>query len=136
MADLLIYETGNGGDLKLRGNDLAMVDGVENMPYLACFGGNVEGNWWGNELLMPNRPDRHFVSETERTLNSVALNSAGRVKIEQAVLNDLAFLKKAMPGTSISVSASIAGVDKVVIKVNISGEQTVFVWNPETQELQ
>lgn len=136
MADLLIYETGNGGDLKLKGNDLAVVDGVENMPYLALFGGNVEGEWWGNELLMPNKPDRHFVSETERTLNTVALTSAGRIKVEQAVLNDLAFLKKAVPGTTVTASVSIAGVDKLVIQVNISGEQITFVWNPETQEMQ
>ena len=41
MADLLIIETDNGGDLVLRNNDLVSIEGFENMPYLGMFGGNV-----------------------------------------------------------------------------------------------
>ena len=67
MNDLVIWETGNGGDAQLLGNDLATTDGLTNMPYLGWFGGNpgfiTTGNeleneqrfdWWGNSLLLNN----------------------------------------------------------------------------------
>jgi hypothetical protein len=72
--DLAIIETGNGGDLQLVGNDLAMVNGIENMPYLGMFGGNIEEStvnkveklqsfdWWGNNLLMPGNQSIQFNS--------------------------------------------------------------------------
>jgi hypothetical protein len=59
MFDLAIIETGDGGDYQLKGNDLAVVNGSENMPYIAMFGGNIEAtlnnivqdqslDYWGN----------------------------------------------------------------------------------------
>ena len=97
MRDLLIYETGDGGDLKVLNNDLALTTSLYNQVYLCLFGGNVEastkGNelnnekrfdWWGNSLLELN-----FNSETERIINTVTLNPSGRLKILQAVKNDL-----------------------------------------------
>jgi hypothetical protein len=45
MTDILIFETGNGGDMMLRNNDIVTVEGYENQPYLAMFGGN--GSWMG-----------------------------------------------------------------------------------------
>lgn len=97
MRDLLIYETGDGGDLRVLNNDLALTTSLFNQVYLCLFGGNVEastkGNelnnekrfdWWGNSLLELN-----FNSETEHTINNVTLNASGRLKILQAVKNDL-----------------------------------------------
>mgnify|MGYP003602008379 CR=1 FL=1 len=97
MRDLLIYETGDGGDLKVLNNDLALTTSLYNQVYLCLFGGNVEastkGNelenekrfdWWANDLL-----DLNFNSETERIINTVTLNPSGRLKILQAVKNDL-----------------------------------------------
>ncbi len=93
----MIYETGDGGDLKVLNNDLALTSSLYNQVYLCLFGGNVEastkGNelenekrfdWWANDLL-----DLNFNSETERIINTVTLNPSGRLKILQAVKNDL-----------------------------------------------
>lgn len=134
MVDLKIYETGNGGDLELNNNDLTLVTGLESMLYLAMFGGNVEGDWWGNELLMPNQPDIHLKSETEKVLMSVALNSAGRIKIEQAVKNDLAFIQKAFPGTKLVVSVTIVSDDIVSIVINVDGKDFNYLWNPAEEQ--
>lgn len=41
MSDILLIETDNGGDFVLKNNDLASIEGFENMPYLGMFGGNV-----------------------------------------------------------------------------------------------
>lgn len=97
MRDLLIYETGDGGDLRVLNNDLALTTSLYNQVYLCLFGGNVEastkGNeldnekrfdWWANSLL-----DLDFNSETERTINTVTLNASGRLKILEAIKRDL-----------------------------------------------
>jgi hypothetical protein len=49
--DILLVETGNGGDVIFTGNDLAVINGFENMPYLAMFGGNVEEDGFNKKNL-------------------------------------------------------------------------------------
>jgi hypothetical protein len=154
--DLAIIETGNGGELKLLGNDFAMQGGWGNMPYLAMFGGNPQGvtkeklpteeslDWRGNNLLMPQDKSIQFNSLTERTLMEVALNSSGRLKIEQAVKKDLEFMEAF---AEIKVSVTIPAVDKVKIDIrvqqpeNLQGripdiyKQYIFIWDATKQVL-
>lgn len=127
--DLLIIESGNGGELKQRGNDFVMVQGIENEPYLLMFGGQRE--WWGNDFLDPTDTDKIWSSETEKTLNSVALNSAGRIKIEEAVNKDLAPLRK-QTGAAIAVQVQIANnPDRCEIFIDINGLRQQFIWSPD-----
>lgn len=129
MADLLIFESGNGGELKQRGNDFAMVQGIENEPYMAMFGGARD--WWGNDFLDPTDTDKIWSSETEKTLNSVTLNSAGRIKIEEAVNKDLAPLRK-QTGAAITVQVQIVSDDRCEILIDINGLKQQFIWSPDT----
>ncbi len=93
MTDLLTYQTGSGGDLVLRGNDLVGVNGYENSTYLSMFGG---ADWWGNFMV----PDANkFQSKTEDILKITPLSSAGRVIIENTIKRDLAFLTN-IPNTT------------------------------------
>jgi hypothetical protein len=138
MADILIKETGNGGDVLITGRDLALVTGWENMPYLSMFGGHIPGAadgdkpYWANDMIAAaGTEDMRFVSETEKTLRSVALNSAGRIKIEQAVLRDLQHIKDAVPGTVINVDVRIVSDDRVSIVVDIDGNTFEMNWNPD-----
>jgi hypothetical protein len=80
MIDLLLRETGNGGDLLLTGKDLEVVTGYENMPYIAMFGG---GDWWANDLI--TEPTQRMQSQTEAALLSNALTSSGRLNIIRAI---------------------------------------------------
>lgn len=123
MTDLLIYETGNGGDLKLRGADLVSVNGYENVTYLAMFGG---ASWWGN-YMQPSRP---FQSQTETVLETTALNSAGRLAVEEAVKNDLAFLTE-IPGTTFTVSVTLVSKDRIDIDIAVDGQTFYYSWNPD-----
>lgn len=128
MFDVAIIETGNGGDIQLQGNDLAIVNSIENMPYLAMFGGNPgfptkntiteseSFDWWGNGLLIPNNPNNQFNSLTENLLNTIALNSSGRIQIENAIKNDLKFMETF---AVISVSVSIVATDKISVQLTI-----------------
>jgi hypothetical protein len=145
--DLAVLETGNGGDLQLKGNDLAMVFGYENNVYLALFGGNVEQvtppnrvpgtedfSWWGNRLLMPSNQSNQFNSITERTLKTTPLTSAGRLIIENAVKKDLEFMAAF---AKVKVDVVIVATD--VVNINIETRQldgqpsiTIITYNPTT----
>lgn len=151
MIDAKLIETGNGGDVVLSGNDLAVVYGFVNMPYLALFGGNVAENtpekredaqqlndWWGNALLMPNDVATQFNSNTERTLMNVALNSAGRILIEQAVNTDLDFMRAFC---EVTATVDITGNDRVQINIkllepdNLQAREFVFIWDGTLTDL-
>lgn len=129
FIDLAIIETGNGGDLQLVGNDLAVVTGVENMPYLGMFGGNVEAvttnriqdaqsfDYWQNNLFMPNNQSVQFNSIVEKTLNTTPLTSAGRVIIENAIKKDLEFLTSA--GALLEVTVTIVSTDRINVTLKV-----------------
>jgi hypothetical protein len=149
--DLKVIESGNGGELVKGRKDLEVISGLGNMVYLALFGGNVKTStpskrliseqafdWWGNSLLFPNDPNLQFNSLTERTLNNVALTSSGRLRIEQAVLKDLAFMKDF---AEVTATVSIPELDKVIISVrlqepdNLQEQEFTFIWDASNDEL-
>lgn len=143
--DLEVIESGNGGELVKTTKDLSVIDGLESMPYLALFGGNVKEStpsrrnpnqqafdYWGNTLLMSNDPGIQFNSETERTLLSVALNSSGRQRIVDAIKKDLAFMKDF---AKFEVSVTIIGVDKIAIALRVLQNVSIYLWDATNQEL-
>ena len=124
MTDIKIIQTDNGGELVQTANDLAVVSGVENTPYLAMFGGS---EWVGNFLT-----DKPYECRTERVLNEVTLNSAGRLAILEAVNTDLAYLSD-IPGTVWSADVIITGPYSVKITVDMNGEVLDYYWNPQQE---
>lgn len=129
MIDVAVIETLNGGDLQLKGNDLGLVYSIENMIYLALFGGNVEASteidipeqsldWWANRLLFRDTPSAQFNSLTERTLNTTPLTSAGRITIENAIKKDLEFFEEF--GATVTVSVSIVATDRINVSIKVS----------------
>jgi hypothetical protein len=154
--DLAIIEDGNGGDLKIVGNDFASQNGWGNMVYLAMFGGNVEAStrplsptqldfsYWGNAVLYPQNESVQFNSRTERALKETALNSAGRIRIQQEIEADLKFMEAF---ARVTVRVTIEGVDRISIVIRVqeidpqSGTTPdqfrafVFIWDATRQEL-
>lgn len=125
--DILIYETGQGGDFVLQGNDIARVLGVENGPYLAMFGGT--GHW--ADYMTPDNP---YNSKTEEVLKNTPLTSAGRIAVLNAVNEDLEYLN-ATPGTTWTVNVSITASNRWKIEVFINGEQFIKEWDPVENNL-
>lgn len=150
MADLQLIESLDGGDLVQKGTDLSVIDGLQNMVYLALFGGNEKQStkeyepgeerfdYWANELLYLDTPEIQYNSETERTLNNVAISSRGRLLIEQAAKKDLEFMESF---SKVSVSVSLIGVDKVKITVilkepnELDSNEFTYIWNATENEL-
>lgn len=131
--DLVIVESGGGGDFTVKGNDLATCKSIETAVYLALFGGNIQADtvtprstvdlsYWGNSLFHGAKPVTQFNSLTERTLQSVPLTSSGRQIIENAIKKDLSFLP------NVTVSVIIVSTDRINVRLKIvlqTGEERI-----------
>lgn len=135
MIDILITESGDGGDLSLINNDLVASENFESMIYLALFGGNIQSDngeqnndWWANSIV----PSENSIeSNFEKTINQIVINSSGISKLEEAAKKDLEFLKKY---ANYSLEIKILKKDSLSLYITISKpnnvSQTVNVlWN-------
>jgi hypothetical protein len=129
--DIRITEQNNGGDMTLNNNDIAVVYGVENMPYLSMFGGP---DFWGNDLLLQEK-FRAFLATTEQTMLSVALNSQGRATIEEAARQDLQFLLEIVPNSTLTVQTRITDDNRLEMLITFNGQEINLLWNPQTATL-
>jgi hypothetical protein len=133
--DILLYESGDGGEMAVLNNDLELSETLYQQVYLALFGGQLEANtrtdylpseerfdWWGNSLFFAETPNIQFNSNTERVLDSVALNSSGRLAIIQAVNDDISYLTELLNYT---IDVEIFDTNKVRIIVR---------FNPKTNQ--
>ena len=151
IVDLRLIETNDGGDCVLLANDVQLISGFQNMPYICLFGGNVEqstigphvigqdsNDFWGNFLLHPTEQPLWFNSKTEKMLRDTALNSAGRQQIEEQVKNDLKFMNTF---ANVSVSVSLISVDKLRIYISLiepnkkDSTELVYIWDATNAEL-
>lgn len=130
--DLQFTEQNNGGDLTINNNDLALVYGYENMPYISMFGG---AEFWGNSLLLSDS-NRAYNATTETVMNNTALNSSGRVAIEQAINADLSYLLEISPDTTLTVESQIVSDTRLDTLITFNGQSFSMMWNPITQNLQ
>jgi len=149
--DLALIEEGNGGELVKNTNDLKMIFGFENVPYLAMFGGNVKAStpttrdsaqqafdWWGNNLLMPNDTLIQYNSETERALLENPLSSSGRILIENAIKADLSVMSSYV---EVTVQTQVVSDDRMEVLItllkpnNLSSITLIFIWDATMQEL-
>jgi hypothetical protein len=148
MADLSMYETGNGGSWENAVNDLFLANSLWSQPYLALFGGNYEqstppvdqvlerpterADWWGNSIAFPDDPIQQFNSETERTLDNIVLNQEGLQEVVKAVLHDLAYLTDI---AETETNVTLVGVEKIKIAIRLIQPDTlesinfVFLWD-------
>lgn len=128
--DINLHESGNGGEMSIVSNDLLIGESLFQQVYLALFGGNVEAvtrgdeliteerfDYWGNPLFFAETPSKQFNSITEKTINSVALNSQGRLSIINAVNEDLSYLTELL---NYSIDAQIFEVNKIRIIINFT----------------
>ncbi len=150
MADLRLISKRDGCDLELKGVDLVGIDGFGNMPLFGLCGGNVEEStktfndteqrfdWWGNDTFDFNNLTLQMNSKLERSLTTVALNSAGRLELEEIVKKDLEFMNAF---AEVEVSVSITDVDRIEIYLKITepnnaeSNEFTYIWDATELEL-
>lgn len=149
--DINLHESGSGGEFSIVSNDLLFGESLYNQVYLALFGGNVEANtigneliseqrfdWWGNPLFFSEVQSKQFNSNTERALQTVVLNSSGRLTIIQAVNTDLEYLTRLLNYT---IDVSFPKENHILIEVkfrkkdNLEDKVLQLLYNNAKDEL-
>ena len=128
--DILLRETGSGGDFAILSNDLVLSDTLYQPFYLAMVGGTLWANtkskdldneerffYWGNSLIWSTQKNKQFNSETERALQESVINSSGRLKVLQAVKNDLAYLANVI---NFEVQVNLLAQNKLSITITFT----------------
>lgn len=136
QGDVRLFQTNDGGDMSVTGGIVAMDGGLETAVYLSLFGGNENDSggdgavstWWGN--LSEIDTVRQYRSETQNLLRSIPATSFNLRRIEDAAARDLAWLISEGAASSVSVFASVQGLNTIRITVTIEalGETSEFVF--------
>lgn len=147
--NISLYDTNTAGDVEFIGNDIQISGSFWTMVYVALFGGNPDGNtqdkklegeintdYWANNLLYPNNLDKQINSRLEKLLKTISLSSNNLTKIERVAKDDLKYLEYL--GT-IEVEASILDTDKLKLYIYITqGENVIadaeIIWENSKKE--
>ena len=124
QGDVKLFQTDDNGEIEIERGIVIMSGGLETAAYLSLFGGS---DWWGN--LQENQPARKYNSETEKLLESIPAVSVNLRRIEEAAKRDLQWFLDAGVASSVTVNASIPGVNKVKLEMQIDQDQISFIEN-------
>ena len=126
QGDILLYQTADDGEINVSNGVVEMSGGLQTAVYLSLFGGNEDDdglesnarNWWGN--FDETETSRRYRSETQNLLQSIPLTSGNLLKVRDAVRRDLNWLLEEQVASSIGITVSIPGLNKIAIAVDIS----------------
>lgn len=127
-GDVKLFQILNDGDMVIENGVAEMNGGLATAAYLSIFGGNEDDNgrprdvksWWGN--FIEDDPSARYISETQHLMQALPLITGNLIRIEDAVSRDLEWFLTEKIASSITVEATIPGVNKVDINVRIVAE--------------
>jgi len=128
MTDVLLFQTNDNGEVEIEGGLVTLTPGLDTAAYLSLFGGNWKDDgsqnnrqtWWGN--LGEQDPSRRYRSETQYLLGTIPATSRNLRRVEDAATRDLQWLLDEAVASSLTVSASLIGLNRVKIEVIIRAE--------------
>lgn len=133
QGDVVLFQTVDDGNIVVTDGIVTMSGGLETAAYLSLFGGNEDDDgsmgaafsWWGN---VDAQEIEQYRSETQHLLDSLPPSSGNLVRIEDAARRDLAWFVTARVASSVTVNASIPGLNRVKLVVGIEafGEESQF----------
>jgi len=134
MTDVLLFQTDDNGDIEIVDGLLTLTPGLDTAAYLSLFGGNQADDgrqgspdqWWGN--YGEQNAARQYRSETQHLLGTIPAVSGNLRRLEDAARRDLQWLLDESAASSVSVSASITGLNRVKIGIvtRAEGEESQF----------
>jgi phage gp46-like protein len=128
QGDVKLFQTDDEGDITVRDGVVEMGGGLETAAYLSLFGGNEDDDgladnpktWWGN--LDEIDPAKQYRSETQNLLRGIPATSGNLRRVEDAASRDLAWFVSERVASSVSVSASMPGINRIKITVDIEAD--------------
>jgi phage gp46-like protein len=134
QGDVKLFQTDDDGEITVTNGVVEMSGGLETAAYLSLFGGNEDDDgsndtpltWWGN--LDEIDPARQYRSETQNLLQALEATSGNLQRIEDAAGRDLAWFLDVRAASSVTVVASIPGINriKLTIEIEANGEESSF----------
>lgn len=127
-GDVLLCDTLEGGDIVFDTYDVKFTPGLDNMVYIALYGGNVgddgtRGNkytWWGNYISSIATP---YISRTQNILRTGSpLTTSTLSLLRSSVLSDLQFMLDSNIASNISVEVTSPVYNSVYIDININAD--------------
>jgi phage gp46-like protein len=124
--DVRLRHTPDGGEIRIEGGRLDMGPGLATAAYLSLFGGNDDDSgiqaddpkqWWGNLVELDEQ--RFMRSETQHLLRSLPATSGNLRRIEEAAGRDLAWLVEADVADEVTPTASMPGINRVALDIEI-----------------
>lgn len=133
-GDVKLFQTEDDGDMSVVNGLVEMSGGLETSAYLSLFGGNEKDDgradnphtWWGN--IEETEKDREYHSETQFLLKDLAVTTGNLRRVEDAARRDLAWFLAGDIVSSITVEASMPGLNRIQLDITIEavGEETKF----------
>lgn len=128
MTDVLLFQSPDNGEMEIEGGLVTLTPGLDTAAYLSLFGGNWKDDgsqnnrqtWWGN--LDESEPSKRYRSETQFLLGTIPAISRNLRRIEDAATRDLQWLLDESVASSLTVSASLIGLNRVKIEIVIRAE--------------
>lgn len=126
MADVLIFQTPDGGEVTCTAGQILLDDGVASVVYISLWGGNEDDSgsdadkpkeFWANKI--ETDATKKIRSRTQALLRSIPATSGNLRLIEEAVAQDLAWMLETKLATFVGASVSIPRLNWVNIEVSV-----------------
>ncbi len=127
QGDVKLVQTVDAGEVNIVNGVIEMSGGLETSVYLALFGGNEDDDghndnifsWWGNK---EETIEKQYRSKTQHLLQSLPLTSSNLLRIEDAVISDLAYLIDLKIASSVNVVVMIPALNSININIVIQAD--------------
>lgn len=142
MTDVRHYHAPDGGEISIENGQPEMADGLETATYLSLFGGNERDSgsdadvalmWWGS---IGEPVERQYRSELQNLLRALPAVPFNLKRIEDAAVNDLAWMTSTGLAKSVNVTARIPALNTVQIDIaiKIDGQVINFTFTSAWQK--
>jgi phage gp46-like protein len=133
-GDILIYETLDGGDVKIENGFFVSDEQFSSAVYLSLFGGNKTDNgkvknkneWWGNMLESVTKNEK-MVSRLQAIINGLPMTVKNIREAETAAQLDLQWFKDEKIADEIIVNGRATGKIEFELSIEIlKDKNTIF----------
>lgn len=121
QGDVLLFQSLDGGEIKLENNQIVLTEGLETAVYLSLFSPK---DWFLNDIAETN--NEKLSSETNQIIDTLPNVSKNYTLLEQAIENDLKWITADNLAESISASVSSNQINRVNIVINVDGVELTF----------
>ena len=117
QGDLGLFNNRTHGEIVSENGEPRMEQGLGTAVFISLFSGKTD-TFWGNELS--NDDDEHYGGEFEVLAESLDATVENALEMQEAILNDLQWMKNKGIATIIEVSSSIENGNKVIFDLRIT----------------